>query len=452
MNLKRMPTLSALLILMIAMLACNVIAPPASTPTASLGGGASQPTTAAVPATLPPAPTDEPIQPTAPPGPERAPEMRIVYTDAGRNLWMWIDGASATEIIGTGDVTEARISPDGHTVVFVRSPDYLNFSMWQVNADGSDERILISEEVFQSMKNVPEAIGAQPYLWDWIPGTRKLAMMSAPTQDGPGMMANDDLWYVDIDTSELKQIQPPGQGGVFYYSPDGQQVALVTAKTISLMNADGSNRRQSILEYPEVSTYSEYQYYTAPKWAPDSSYMRTSILPKEPLAEPRQQSSIWDIPTDGSASRMIGVVTTVPFLGPELSPDLNHMAYAVENSSSTSKERDLHIAVADGSGNSIYQTGQLDFMGWAPDSNRFVFTVGSDNQAKLGAIGQAAVSFSDVNPVAAVSWLKDGKVIFLHRTSSSWEIRIGTPGGASEVLVSLPGDSSKFMPTFAIYE
>jgi hypothetical protein len=54
--------------------------------------------------------------------------------------------------------------------------------------------------------------------------------------------------------------------------------------------------------------------------------------------------------------------------------------------------------------------------------------------------------------VAAVSWLKNGKVIFLHRTSSSWEIRIGAPGGASEVLVSLSGDPEKFIPNFAIYE
>jgi Tol biopolymer transport system component len=452
MNLKRMPTLSALLILMIAMLACNLIAPPPSTPTANLGGGAGQTPTAAVAATPTATPTDIPIPPTEPPGPDRAPEMRIAYTDAGHNLWMWIDGGSTTEIIGTGDVTEARISPDGHTVVFVRTPNYLNFSMWLVNADGSDERLLISQDQFNAMKNDPDAVGAQPYVWDWVPGTRKLAIVSAPTQDGPGMMVNDDLWYVNIDTGELLQIEPPGQGGVFYFSPDGQQIALVTPKTISLINTDGSNRRQSALEYPLVSTYSEYQYYATPKWSSDSSYLRTAILPQEPLAEPRQQSTVWDISSDGSPARIIGAVTTVPLLGPELSPDLNHIAYVVEHGATADNQRELHIAVADASGNTIYQTGQLDFMGWAPDSRRFIFSSGSDNQAKLGAIGGAAVSFSDVNPVAAVSWLKDGKVIFLHRTSNSWEMRIGTPGGASEVLVSLPGDPSKFMPTFAIYE
>jgi hypothetical protein len=266
------------------------------------------------------------------------------------------------------------------------------------------------------------------------------------------MMVNDDLWYVNIDTGELKQILPPGQGGVFYFSPDGQQIALVTPKTISLVNSDGTNRRQSVLQYPLVSTYSEYQYYATPKWSPDLSFLRVALLPQEPLAEPRQNTSVWEMPSDGSPARMIGVMASVPLLSPELSPDLNHIAYLVEHGAPADKQRELHISVSDNSGDTIYQTGQLDFMGWAPDSNHFIFTSGTDNKLQLGQIGHGAVPFSNVDPVAAVSWLKNGKVIFLHRTSSSWEIRIGAPGGASEVLVSLSGDPEKFMPNFAIYE
>ena len=456
---KRLPILSAALILMIAMLACNLVTPPAVAPTPGAGGAIGQTLTAIVPTAAPQsaAPTNTPVPPAPTIFPTTRPtpahEMRIAYTDAGRNLWMWIDGTGAArKIVSTGDVTEARISPDGNLVVFVRTFNYLNFSMWLINADGTNERVLIPLEKFDAMKNSPDALGAQPYVWDWVPGTRQLAIGSSPTHDGPGMMVNDDLWYVNVDTGELKQMLAPGQGGVFYFSPDGKQIALVTPKTISLVNTDGTNRRQSALEYPLVSTYSEYQYYATPKWSSDSTFLRAAILPQEPLAVPRQKTSIWDIPTDGSPARMIGVVTSVPLLGPELSPDLNHIAYVVEHGASTDNQRELHIAVSDNSGDTTYQTGQLDFMGWAPDSNRFIFSSGSDNKAKLGQIGQAAVAFSDVDPVAAVSWLKNGKVIFLHRTSGGWEIRIGAPGGASDVLVSLSGDPNKFMPTFAIYE
>jgi len=472
MNPKRLPILSAVLILMIAMLACDLTTPSATEPTASAGSAISQTLTAIVPTTPPQSaaptatpvpqsasPTATPVPPTAtatptePPVTARAPEMRIAYTDAGRNLWIWIDGTGAArKIVSTGDVTEARISPDGNLVVFVRTFNYLNFSMWLINADGTNERLLIPLEEFDAMKNSPDALGAQPYVWDWVPGTRQLAIVSSPTHDGPGMMVNDDLWYVNIDTGELKQMLPPGQGGVFYFSPDGQQIALVTPKTISLINSDGTNRRQSVLEYPLVSTYGEYKYYATPKWSPDLSFLRVAILPQEPLAEPRQNTSIWEIPADGSPAKMIRVVTSMPLLGPELSPDLNHIVYLKEHGAPADNQRELHISVSDNSGDTIYQTGQLDFMGWAPDSSRFIFSSGTDNKAKLGQIGQAAVPFSDVDPVMAVSWLKDGKVIFLHRTSSSWEIRIGAPGGASEALVSLPGDPDKFIPNFAIYE
>jgi hypothetical protein len=379
--------------------------------------------------------------------------MRIAYNDAGRNLWMWIDGTgSARKIVSTGDVTEARISPDGNLVVFVRTFNYLNFSMWLINADGTNERLLIPLEKFNAMKNNPDALGAQPYVWDWVPGTRRLAIVSSPTHDGPGMMVNDDLWYVNVDTGELKQILPPGQGGVFYFSPDGQQIALVTPKTISLVNSDGTQRRQSVLQYPLVSTYGEYRYYATPKWSPDSRLLRVAVLPQEPLAEPRQNVSLWEIPTDGSPAKMIGAVACLPQLAPELSPDLNRMAYLREHGVPSDNQSELHLAAPNDTGDTIYQSGLLDFMGWAPDSNRFVFSSGTDHKAQLGQIGQGVVPFSDVDPAAAVSWLKNGKVIFLHRTSSSWEIRIGAPGGASEVLVSLSGDPGKFIPNFAIYE
>jgi hypothetical protein len=147
----------------------------------------------------------------------------------------------------------------------------------------------------------------------------------------------------------------------------------------------------------------------------------------------------------------IGTVTTAPLLAPEFSPDASHMIYMKVTGASTDNVRELHLADPNGASDSIYRTGQLDFNGWAPDSNRFIFTEGSNTV--IGQIGIPSLPLlSDTDTATAVEWLKDGQILFLHKISKGWEIKLGTPGGTSQVLISLPGDPANFMPTFAVAE
>ena len=112
-------------------------------------------------------------------------------------------------------------------------------------------------------------------------------------------------------------------------------------------------------------------------------------------------------------------------------------------------QRELHIADPNGGSDAVYRTAQLDFNGWAPDSNRFVFTEGSDT--RLGQIGVDSVPLlSDTRSATAVDWLSNGQILFLHRITKGWEIKLGIPGGTSVVLISLPGDPDNFMPTFEV--
>jgi hypothetical protein len=89
---------------------------------------------------------------------------------------------------------------------------------------------------------------------------------------------------------------PHGQGGEFIYSPNGQEIAISTATSISLVHTDGTNRRE-VLTYPMVATYSEYSFYAMPIWAADSSSLRVAIPPADPLGEPRQPTTLWTIPS-----------------------------------------------------------------------------------------------------------------------------------------------------------
>ena len=105
---------------------------------------------------------------------------------------------------------------------------------------------------------------------------------------------------MDAESGEISLLLKAGEGGNFYYSPDGQQIALVTPEDISLINANLSNRRGSVLEYIPVITYSEYLYYAEPAWSPDSSHLLVDIPPEDPMKQPPDSHSIFRIPADGS--------------------------------------------------------------------------------------------------------------------------------------------------------
>jgi hypothetical protein len=487
MNLKRLPVYLLVLLLVSSLAACVMPftrSTPAAKPTLDSGvvrtltaiaaknkaTNQAQPTApaestatvepTAIPPTaisLPPTwtPTTEPGAPAgvteAAPAAVPSTGMRLVYTDAGRNLWIWFEGGITRQLVKTGDVNEGRISTDGSQIAYIRTQNFKKFSVWEINADGSNDHQVLSEDDLDVMKNNKDAIGAQPYVIDWIPGKHSLAFVTSPIFDGPGLQVNDDLWELNTDTGSLSLLLEPGQGGIFYYSPDGKQIALVTPKTISLIDADGGNRRDSVLKFTPVKTFSEFLYYPTPKWAPDSNLLFVAIPPKDALATPRQKTTLYAISTDGSPAVKIGSVTTAPLLAPEFSPDTTRMIYVKEHGDASDNQRELHIADANGSGDTVYLTAEVDFGGWAPDSSRFVFTEVEDTH--LGQIGEdPAWLSSDTRTATAVSWLSNGKILFLHRITRGWEIKLGTPGGTSEVLVSLPGDPANFMPTYAVKE
>lgn len=444
---KQMMLLSlAASLLLAAGLACNLSSAPQPA-TVDLAATAVAQTLAA-PASPPLA-----VETSSPSEPLPVPEtttLQVAYTDASRNLWLWQEERGSIQLTRSGDVHDVLIARDGDLVAFVRTSDYRNYSIWAVGSDGSGERQVVSAADFNAMKGHADAVGAGPYTLQWPPRAgRKLVFTSQPVFDGPGSLLNDDLWQVDLDSGELKQLLPPGQGGVFYYSPDGAQIALVTPEKISLIDADGSNRRDAVLRYAPVLTYSEYRYYAAPKWSPDSSYLRVAIPPEDPLATPAGSTKVWQIASDGSPARQLTQVTTV-FLSPlEFSPNLERFAYLSPSGDPADNLRNLHIVNADGSGSVIYQNGRLDFMSWSPDSLRFVYAAGEANASQLGQVGSAPISLTDVESALFVSWIDATHFIFLARTSAGWEVRLANPGATSALVARLPGNPNSFFPIYA---
>jgi hypothetical protein len=219
---------------------------------------------------------------------------------------------------------------------------------------------------------------------------------------------------------------------MFYYSPDGSQLALSYPDHISLVNADGSNLRAAVLAFPNVITYSEYQYHPHPVWAVDSSSLCVTLPPADPLAEPLPPTGLWTIPTDGSPAILMGSVLAMPFAWPNnaFSPDLSRLAYVKPVGPRQENRRQLHLANADGSGNVLLVEGfSMEFDMWVSSSTRFVYIVDHDGVRGVYLVDLAGGSFmitSEPNMLQKMRWVDSSRFACFSQSGSAWELRSAT--------------------------
>ena len=390
------------------------------------------------PATETPVPSTPGIDPSAIP----ASALRVAFIDTNRNLSIWAEGTGVIALTHSGDVAALRLSPDGDQVAFVRATtDQLDASVWVIHWNGSGERQLLSQEDLRALAPVKDSIGIMPLQFEWIPGTSSLALGTYPRFEGSGLMLNEDLIIVNLASGMHFSLLAPGKGGRFYYSPDGSQIALVKPDRIDLVNADGSNRRDAVLTYPMVSTYSEYAFYPTPVWSPDGASLAVTIPPAEALGNPLEPTYIWRIPVEDGTAAELGSVLTAPLMWPLISPDVQHLLYLAPAPGSPGP-LNLYTAAVDGRGAELYTNNGGRISAWAPDSTRFAFYEHNAFSPLLGTIDAKAVPLTSVSSVDFLLFARGGRVVFLTRNDRTWEVRFCQPPSSSELIASFPaGDN-----------
>ena len=267
-----------------------------------------------------------PAEPTkSAPANTPVPQPRALHVAYAKetNVWLWVEGEDAMQLTRRGGVEQIKLSDDGAVVAFTRGGE-----LWMVRADGTDERPLVSIddlEAIQLAMSVKNEVLLHSFAW--VPATHTLAFNTRVDVE-IGLVPNDDLRVVDADTGEQELLLVPGDGGEFTHSLDGLQIAVVSPGSISLVDADGRNRRDAFT-YTPVSTASEFRYYASPTWAADSSFLRVAIPPANPFSDPPQPATVWHIPADGSGP---GLLTEIEMAGPShayFSPDLRFIAHQV---------------------------------------------------------------------------------------------------------------------------
>lgn len=375
--------------------------------------------------------------------PESEEGLRVAYIKDG-NVWLWEEDGSSRALTSSGGAQEVNLSDDGLIVAFKRAVDDIQSELWAVNTDGSGERLLVAAADFEAMdadQRDPNSIALSPYRFEWLPGSHLLVFNTEQRYQGPGLGNFDDLRQVDAESGALTTLLPAGQGGDFYFSPDGTQAAVVTPEQISLMNADGSNLRSAILPYDPVSTYSEYMYYARPVWSPDSTYLMAAIPPAEPLAEPLEPTRLYRIPIDGSPAEELGSVIAYSLagFGVSYSPDLSRIAYTKPVGQPPDNTSELHVADSNGANDSIFLTEEnLLLFGWSPDSLRFTFSMGNNMEMQLGTDGGGFQPLnSSYQGIFNLRWVDPERYLLLRENNGAIELWLETLNGAQTQIDTL---------------
>jgi hypothetical protein len=399
------------------------------------------PTSTVTPSPLPtqplPSPTAIPTI-TASPTPVN-PALRIAYSKAG-DIYLWTEGTGAVLLTNTHDASALHFSGDGMLIAFIRTdPNNPNSEeLWAVSTSGgSNPYLLVSNSELLALMPPNQGsdflrIGVNDFVW--VPNTHQVAYSTITSGDMPGYSPHYDLHLVDAVTLVKSTLFDTGQGGIFYYSPDGSQIALSNPSSISLVNANGSHMRPDVLTFPPVMTYSEYAYTPHPIWAADSTSLRVTIPPEDPMLNPLPPTSLWSISVDGSPAELLGKIKAIPFYWPDsaFAPDLQHIAYVMPVGPLNSNRRELHLADPDGTNDTVYTNGDsLDFRSWAPDSQHFTYEImsGINKGFYLGGFtAQPSLLTSDPRAMT-IYWLDGDRFAYLLHANHQFELRISNLSG-----------------------
>jgi hypothetical protein len=382
--------------------------------------------------------------------------QRITYTK-NSDVYLWIDGNDPVRLTDMHDVVSLRLSDDGQLIAFKRqNPDDVTLQeLWVVNTQGIPEpRVLISAaDLAKLLPPNPDQyiLGAGILDYTWRPSTHIVAYNTLILHEGPGLGPNHDVRLVNADTLEKTTLFETGEGGFFYFSPDGNQIALSNPDSISLVNADGTNMQKDVLTFPNVITYSEYQYHPHPVWGDDSRALGVAIPPHDPMADPLPDTTLWSIPADGSAPSLLSQVPAMPFAWPNqtFAPSLEDVIYVAQVEGSTDNQNELHLAQPDGSNDIIYdQDRSLIFLSWSPNSQHFIYEIneGANKGVYLGGlVSQSKLVISDPGMVLEIKWLGSNQLVFPFRDGNEWMLFVQDPtSGMLERIDIIPDSSLDF--------
>jgi Tol biopolymer transport system component len=421
-------------------LACNLTAQASGTPfneeTAVAG------TVAALTPVNPSSTPEAHAVPTTTAAPVVTP-VRVSFVDSARNLYVWTEGSAApVELVSSRDVTDSFVSSDGSLIAFSRGAVDMSNELDVINADGTNQRVLINTAAFAALPHPADSTGLVPYKLAWIPNSHRLAMSVRITFEGPGLQIGDTLYSIDADSGTFSALSNPGQNFDFSFSPDGSWLVITRPTGVDLYSATGALVAANAVSHEFVNTASEYAWTALPAWQNDSSNFAVAIAPKEPWGDAPGASAVWKVTTTGAATNTYnGSMGFFPAGIASFNPDLTRMVFTTRVGAAADNNWALHIANIDGSADTLIDTGYFGKLPvWSPDGSKFIYTklVGSTRQAYLVQSGSVPTLLGDITSLIDVRWLDNTRYIVSSRMAGGSSLLLGTVGSPSGVIFNDP--------------
>lgn len=422
-----------------------------STSVAATLQASGQPVPTAAP-TLGEVATQAPTEPAC----SNAGMLNVAYVKDG-NVWLWTQGGMRTQLTALGDVQDLALSQDGCRVAYTRgvpnprydaaaefpAPETMN-ELWVVSSDGSNNRALADSAYFAAIPVANASDMVSAYRFEFQPGTRMLAFSTQLLHPGVGLTLRNDLTLVNADSGLIQPLLGENQaGGLFAFSPDGQQLALSTPTNVHIINVDGSDLRRNLITYPSVITYSEYLYSPPVAWAQEGGSLMVAVPPADALAGGMPETSLWWIPLDGTPAFEAGSIQAAFFIFGEVafSPDASRSAYLRPLGEAGGPDNELVVALSDGSNESpAVRAEQIRFLAWSPDNSTYLYTY-QDGTARLAMANATDGSTSLISlPAGFVAfavqaeWVDANHFLILEQGGGGARLSLLDVSGGSEVI------------------
>ncbi len=430
MSLKKRPLWIVIALAGLVLAGCNYPTPTAESPTEDAGAAQVEPTlgSSAVPAS--PAATAEAAVASSTPEPQN---LRLAYTDSG-NLWGLEVGSAPRQLTDGGGIGEVRLSDDGEWIAYtIRDPDQDTAELHSIRFDGSDPQMLLNAASFDALYPLEFFLHYTLSSLDFLPGSHTLLFNTRGVFEGPGLAKNDDLLAVDVATGQISPLLTRGVGGDFTASPTGDRIAIVRSDSIGFVNVNGADLQPERLTFSPVMTYSEYLFYPIPVWSGASVVLP---VPQEDPFFAAEPGTVWNVDGEPQAlARPDGDLFGPQRQLPIVSPDGSKVAYF--RAADAAGEQQLVIQRLDSGEQTLYDTGPIQWQGWAPDSIRMVYSKGTGLDLYLGELGSPPLPLGSGT---GLRWVNANEYLYLAGVPGSWTLTLADLAGGVTPLAIPAGD------------